>query len=176
MLAPLCYLTVDELLLIFVRLDSLSDLRDLVLSVLDVSFCLVNVVVVATLGQKLKSPLSLEQLIAFNGKSTILDLLFLNPLLDLSTLILLLYFLDLHELVVHHLLSIFNNPFSDLGRVNLFGLLAHLCSIVFLLLVHFLTLLHSHNFFVFAFGLDIDFCLFTLDGVDFSLLLGYLSF
>lgn len=40
----------DELLFIFVRLDRLPDLRDLVLCVLDVLLCLVNVVVVATLG------------------------------------------------------------------------------------------------------------------------------
>lgn len=118
----------------------------------------------------------MEQLIAFNGESTILDLLFLNPRLDLSTLILLFYFLDLHELVVHHLLSVLNNPLSNFGGVNLFGLLAHLSGVVFLLLVHFLALLHSHNFFVFAFGLNICFCFFALDGVDFSLLLSYLSF
>lgn len=120
--------------------------------------------------------MSLEQLVAFNGEPTILDLLFLNPLLNFSTLILLLYFLDLHELVVHHLLCVFNNPLSDLGGVNLFGLLPHLGGVVFLLLVHFLTLLHRHNFFVFAFGLDIYFGLFALDGVNFSLLLGDLSF
>ncbi len=98
-------------------------------------------------------------------------LLFFNLLLNLLALVLLLDFLNLHELVVYHLLRVLNDPLSYLSRVYLFGLLTDFGCIFFLLLVYFLPLLHGYDFFVLPLCLDVSLCLFALYSVDLSLLL-----
>lgn len=97
-------------------------------------------------------------------------LFFFDLLLNLLALVLLFDFLNLHELVVHHLFSVLNNPLSNLCCVYFFGLLTDFCSIFFLLLVYFLPLLHCYDFFVLALCLDVSLGLFALYSVDLSLL------
>ncbi len=98
-------------------------------------------------------------------------LLFFNLLLNLLTLVLLFDFLNLHELVVYHLLRVLNDPLSNLCCVYFFGLLTDFGSIFFLLLVYLFSLLHCYDLFVLALRLNVSLSLFALYSVDLSLLL-----
>lgn len=170
MLAALGNLRVNEALLLLEGASVLSDDTDLVLNVLDLLFSLVDVIIVSPFRQELQPALSLKELVTLDGQSCVMLRFLLNLLLYLSTLILLLHLFNLHELVVDHLLSILEDPFSDCGSVDSLRLLALLRRICLLLLVHSRTSLHRDNLFVLPLRLDVRLVLFTLHYIELTLL------
>lgn len=73
-------------------------------------------------------------------------------------------------MIVGHFLSVLDNPFANLGRVDLLILLAYLCCILVLLLCEPLSLLHCDYLLMLPLCLNINLVLLSLDRVKLALL------
>ena len=87
-----------------------------------------------------------------------------------------LYFFDLQEVIICHLVSVFDDPFTNFCGVDLLILLTHFGRILVLLLSQPLTLLHCDDLFMFTLRLYVCLIFFTLYCIQLALLTLNFSF
>ena len=118
MLTSLSNLGVHEALLLFKRLNVLANQRDRGLDLKQFLLCLENIVVMGAFWSQLQTALSLQKLVTLHTELGILLRFLFDLSFNLCALLLLLYFLDLQELIVDHLLGVLKDPLPDFSRVD----------------------------------------------------------